>query len=130
MIHADRLAGELEGLDWPEGTVSMQRAWIGRSEGAQIEFGLAGPPVETAEAELRVFTTRPDTLMGATYAGIAPEHPLAAALAAGDSAEAAAVAEDVQAAAFKSDMDRTVGDCAAPQGRKPRLEESRGGRGR
>jgi len=108
---ADRLADELDGLEWPEGTIAMQRAWIGRSEGARISFALTGGPVEATDgpiADITVFTTRPDTLMGATYVVVAPEHPLATELAAGSSAEAAAVAEYVQAAARKSDMDRTV----------------------
>ncbi len=68
--YADRLLNDLEGLDWPASTLAMQRNWIGRSEGANIRFPLA------AEAgSLKVYTTRPDTLHGATYMVIAPEHP-------------------------------------------------------
>ena len=70
--YADRLLTDLDGLDWPESTLAMQRNWIGRSEGAEIDFALDG----IAE-KLRVFTTRPDTIYGATYMVIAPEHPLA-----------------------------------------------------
>ncbi|MFZ4573921.1 MAG: leucine--tRNA ligase [Phycisphaerales bacterium] len=69
--YADRLARQLKELDWPESTKQMQEEWIGRSEGAEIEF-----PVESLGINLRVFTTRPDTLFGATYMVVAPEHPL------------------------------------------------------
>ncbi len=70
--YADRLIEDLEGLDWPEPIKKMQRDWIGRSEGAHVRF-----PVSTnEELEIEVFTTRPDTLFGATYMVLAPEHPL------------------------------------------------------
>jgi leucyl-tRNA synthetase len=69
--YADRLLDDLEGLDWPESVKAMQRNWIGRSEGAEIRF-----PHATVDAELTVFTTRPDTLLGATYCVVAPEHAL------------------------------------------------------
>ena len=68
--YADKLLDGLGELDWPESTKEMQRNWIGRSEGAQIDFSIE----ESSEA-IRVFTTRPDTLFGATYIVIAPEHP-------------------------------------------------------
>ena len=58
--------------------MTMQKSWIGRSEGAEISFAIRGAP-KGCDAELKVFTTRPDTLMGATYVVIAPEHPLATA---------------------------------------------------
>ena len=80
--YADRLLADLEPLDWPEPIKTMQRNWIGRSDGAMISFPVAG----TAAAEpavITVFTTRPDTLPGATYLVLAPEHPLADSLAAG-----------------------------------------------
>jgi leucyl-tRNA synthetase len=70
--YAERLLGDLEGLDWPPHVLEIQRNWVGRSEGAEIDFevaGLEGQP-------LTVFTTRPDTLYGATYMVLAPEHPL------------------------------------------------------
>lgn len=70
--YADRLIEQLDGLDWPSSTKAMQREWIGRSEGAEVEFALDTPGTPT----LRVFTTRPDTLFGATYMVVAPEHPL------------------------------------------------------
>lgn len=70
--YAQRLIDELEDLDWPEGIKMLQRNWIGRSEGARVAFPLA----PTHDAEIEVFTTRPDTLFGATYMVLAPEHPL------------------------------------------------------
>ncbi|MFQ5502771.1 MAG: class I tRNA ligase family protein, partial [Phycisphaerae bacterium] len=69
--YADRLANDLEPLDWPESVKRMQREWIGRSEGAQVRFDIVG-----FEESIFVFTTRPDTLFGATYMVLAPEHPL------------------------------------------------------
>ncbi|WP_082362270.1 leucine--tRNA ligase [Chondromyces crocatus] len=71
--YADRLASDLEHVDWPSGTLAMQRAWIGRSEGATISFTVDG----YSGGALEVFTTRPDTLMGVTYVVLAPEHPIA-----------------------------------------------------
>lgn len=68
--YADRLLEDLEAVDWPEGIKAMQRNWIGRSEGAEITFEIDG-----AGKSFTVFTTRPDTLYGATYAVLAPEHP-------------------------------------------------------
>ena len=71
--YADELLAELDALDgWPEQVRTMQRNWIGRSEGVEVHF-----QVEGREAPLKVFTTRPDTLMGVTYVAVAPEHPLA-----------------------------------------------------
>jgi leucyl-tRNA synthetase len=69
--YADRLLDDLEALDWPESVKAMQRNWIGRSEGAEIRF-----PLASGSGELIVFTTRPDTLFGATYCVVAPEHAL------------------------------------------------------
>jgi leucyl-tRNA synthetase len=73
--YADRLLDDLEDLDWPESVKAMQRNWIGRSEGAEITF-----PVVGDSNSLTVFTTRPDTLFGATYCVLAPEHPLVSSI--------------------------------------------------
>jgi leucyl-tRNA synthetase len=69
--YADRLLADLEKLNWSEGMKEMQRDWIGRSEGAEVDFAVAG-----SDTAIRVFTTRPDTLFGATFIVLAPEHPL------------------------------------------------------
>lgn len=74
--YAERLLKDLDGLDWPSSTRTMQAEWIGRSEGAHIDFDLADAPVAHSGLPLRVFTTRPDTLFGATFMVVAPEHPL------------------------------------------------------
>jgi leucyl-tRNA synthetase len=98
--YADRLAQDLEPLDWPE-TKLKQRDWIGRSEGAEVNFA-----VEGSGETLTVYTTRPDTLFGATYMVIAPDHPLTLKLCADDKrAEVTAYAEQ---AARKSDLERTA----------------------
>ncbi|HEY0185893.1 MAG TPA: leucine--tRNA ligase [Cellulomonas sp.] len=76
--YADRLADDLSLIDWPEKVTAMQRNWIGRSEGAHVHF-----EVTDADEPLTVFTTRPDTLFGATYVVLAPEHPLVDAILAG-----------------------------------------------
>ncbi len=87
--YAQELLDELDGLDgWPEAVKTMQRNWIGRSEGLEIDFG-----VEGSDETLRVFTTRPDTLMGVTYMAVAAEHPLATRAAAGNPELAAFIAE-------------------------------------
>ncbi len=69
--YADRLLKDLDGLEWSDGMKEMQRDWIGRSEGAEVEFG-----IKDSESKIRIFTTRPDTLFGATFLVLAPEHPL------------------------------------------------------
>jgi len=75
--YADRLLNDLDRIDWSEGLKEMQRDWIGRSEGAEVDF-----PVQGTGDVIRVFTTRPDTLFGATFMVLAPEHPLVAKLTA------------------------------------------------
>ena len=97
--YADRLDADLEGLDWPD-TKAKQRHWIGRSEGAEVDFA-----VEGAADPIVVFTTRVDTLAGATYVVVAPEHPLVGKLA--SRAQAEAVRAYVETARHKSDLDRT-----------------------
>ncbi len=98
--YADRLAGDLQQLDWPD-TKLKQINWIGRSEGAEIDFRVDGK-----DETLRVFTTRPDTLYGATYMVIAPEHPAVKRITTPDNR--AAVEAYVASAITKSDMDRTA----------------------
>ena len=97
--YADRLLDGLEGLDWPDSTKAMQRNWIGRSTGGNVTFTL-----ETGDP-LTVYTTRPDTLFGATYMVLAPEHPLVASLTKPDQKEA--VDAYIKTAASKSDLLRT-----------------------
>jgi len=74
--YADRLADDLDLIDWPEKVVAMQRNWIGRSEGALVRFVVPGTAGGPAGTEIEVFTTRPDTLFGATFLVVSPEHPL------------------------------------------------------
>jgi leucyl-tRNA synthetase len=100
--YADRLLDDLSLVDWPEGTLTAQRNWIGRSEGAEIKFAVDGH----AGAEIAVFTTRPDTLMGVTYVVLAPEHPLVAKITTAENK--AAVDEYVARSARRSDRDRTA----------------------
>ncbi len=98
--YADRLLEDLEELDWPESLKDMQRNWIGRSEGAQITFDIA----QTDES-FTVFTTRPDTLYGATYAVLAPEHPLVEKITTPEQKEKVeAYLKEIQS---KSDLERT-----------------------
>ncbi|MBT3419236.1 MAG: leucine--tRNA ligase [Candidatus Magasanikbacteria bacterium] len=101
--YADRLLEGLEELDWEDSIKDMQRHWIGRSEGAEVQFGIIDVP-----EPLTVFTTRPDTLFGATYMVVAPEHPMIHALE-----ERIENIDDVkayvQASSSKTDLDRQVG---------------------
>src|ERR1035438_236067 len=69
--YAEKLLADLDTIDWTDSLKEMQRNWIGRSEGAEVDFEVAG-----SSEKIRVFTTRPDTLFGATYMVLAPEHPL------------------------------------------------------
>ena len=98
--YADRLLADLETLDWPESLKEMQRNWIGRSEGAEVHF-----PVANWEDTITVFTTRPDTLFGATYMVLSPEHPLVDKLTTPEQREA--VAAYKAEVANKSDLERT-----------------------
>ncbi len=99
--YADKLLAGLERLNWPESTKKLQTNWIGRSEGAEVKFALR----DFSGEELVVFTTRPDTLFGATYMVVAPEHPLLAKIT--TPAQKAAVTAYQDQARSKSDMDRT-----------------------
>ena len=97
--YAERLLADLDGLDWPESIKDLQRNWIGRSEGAEVDFAIVGSP-----RALRIFTTRPDTMFGATYMVVSPEHPWVQELC--TDAQRAPVAAYCEAAARKSDRDR------------------------
>ena len=97
--YAERLLDDLALVDWPTSTLEMQKNWIGRSTGADVDFALEG-----MKGKLRIFTTRPDTLFGATYMVLAPEHPLVAALTKPE--RRAAVEAYQEATAHKSDLQR------------------------
>ena len=127
--YADRLERDLEGLDWHEGIKALQRNWIGRSTGAEVDFYIGqlapgdspgakldfdnwkasrlakGFPAKPEDAVLRIYTTRPDTLFGATYMVIAPEHPFVERLTTPENATAVEAYRKL--AAVKSDLDRT-----------------------
>ena len=111
--YADRLIGELDGLDWPDSIKLLQRNWIGRSEGAEVAFDIAGrggspePPgrLGSTAPTIRVFTTRPDTIYGATYMVLAPEHPLVDQITTDE--HRARVAQYREQVGSKSDLERT-----------------------
>jgi leucyl-tRNA synthetase len=98
--YAQRLLDDLDEVDWPESVKEMQRNWIGRSRGAEVVFAIDGH-----DATFEVFTTRPDTLFGATYCVLAPEHPLVEQVTSDD--QRRAVQAYVADATNKSDLDRT-----------------------
>ncbi|GAB1376118.1 MULTISPECIES: leucine--tRNA ligase [Lactococcus] len=98
--YAERLLNDLEDLDWPESIKEMQRNWIGKSVGADINF-----KVEGSDEEFTVFTTRPETLFGSTFAVLAPEHPLVEKITTGEQADA--VEDYKHQASLKSDLART-----------------------
>ncbi len=97
--YAERLLRDLDKLDWPEGTKELQRNWIGRSEGLQARFKIAGHV-----DELEIFTTRPDTIFGATFMVLAPEHPLVSKIT--TAAQKSAVSAYVAEASRKSEIAR------------------------
>ncbi|MCZ6507296.1 MAG: leucine--tRNA ligase [Acidobacteria bacterium] len=99
-VYAERLLADLDPLDWPEHVKEMQRNWIGRSEGAEIVFAIAG-----GDHSFDVFTTRPDTLFGCTYCVLSPEHPLVALIT--TEAQQREVEAYVAEAAHKTDLQRT-----------------------
>ena len=98
--YAERLLNDLEEVDWPESIKDMQRNWIGKSIGANVTF-----KIKDTDKDFTVFTTRPDTLFGATYAVLAPEHDLVDSITSPDQAEA--VADYKRQASLKSDLART-----------------------
>ncbi|WP_062233665.1 leucine--tRNA ligase [Fictibacillus sp. FJAT-27399] len=98
--YADRLLEDLEELDWPESLKEMQRNWIGRSEGAEVHFGIDGH-----DKQVTVFTTRPDTLFGATYLVLAPEHSYVNEITTEEQSEA--VEQYKNDVVTKSDLERT-----------------------
>ncbi len=99
--YAERLLEDAGELDWPSSTLDQQRNWIGRSDGAEIDF-----PLARGAGRLRVFTTRPDTIFGATYMVLAPEHPLVDQLTL--PAQRSAVGEYREVARRKSERDRDI----------------------
>lgn len=98
--YADRLVDDLEDLDWPEAIKEQQRNWIGRSKGAAVFFDVAN-----TDDKIEVYTTRPDTLFGASYMVLAPEHPLVDQIVSAEQAQA--VADYRASIAAKSDLERT-----------------------
>lgn len=120
--YAERLLADIDGVDWPEPIKIMQRNWIGKSTGAEVDFPVAsndvdaveffegrkaeGFPAEPGENVIRVYTTRPDTLYGATYMVLAPEHELVEAIS--TDAQRQQVREYVKTAAQKSELERTA----------------------
>ncbi|MBC7754355.1 MAG: leucine--tRNA ligase [Moraxellaceae bacterium] len=97
--YAERLLNDLDGLDWPERTKEAQRNWIGKSEGAIVHFKVKG-----LDDLLEIFTTRPDTIFGATFMVIAPEHPLVQKIT--TPAQAVKISEYIEATTKKSEVDR------------------------
>ena len=99
-LYAERLLTGIDNLDWPEGIKDMQRNWIGRSTGAEVDFKIDG-----LDQKLTIFTTRPDTLFGATYMVLAPEHTLTGIITTAEYKNS--VNEYIKATSLKSDLDRT-----------------------
>jgi len=97
--YADRLIADLDKVDWPESSVTKQRNWIGRSEGAQIKF-----EIRNSKSEVEVFTTRPDTLFGVTFMVLAPENPLVGEITTKEQYDK--VEAYIKATSAKSDLDR------------------------
>ncbi|WP_308464417.1 leucine--tRNA ligase [Ferrimicrobium sp.] len=108
--YADELLAGLDELEWPQRVKTMQRNWIGRSVGAEISFEVEG----IDEYRLKVFTTRPDTIFGATFAVVAPEHPDVARLTTPD--HKAEVATFIEEVATRSELERMAGEDASKRG--------------
>lgn len=98
--YADRLSNDLEGLDWPQSTIELQRNWIGKSEGTEVVF-----KIKDSDKSFKVFTTRADTLFGCSYCCLAPEHPLVKELVTDEYKKE--VEDYVEKVSHKSDLDRT-----------------------
>ncbi|HEX5262641.1 MAG TPA: leucine--tRNA ligase, partial [Phenylobacterium sp.] len=104
--YADQLTDDLATLDrWPEKVRVMQENWIGRSKGLKFAFDFVGGPPQGFDTGLEVYTTRPDTLYGASFVGIAPDHPLAEQIAAADPKAAAFIAECKKGGASQAEID-------------------------
>ena len=103
--YADRLDGDLEGLDWPESVKTMQHNWIGKSTGAEVTFTVADKDGKPTDNKLVVYTTRCDTLFGATYMVVSPEHKIIPEITTAEQKEA--VLKYQEEAAKKSDLERT-----------------------
>lgn len=103
--YADRLLDDLDDLDWPESVKEMQRNWIGRSEGAEMDFCVLDSDGQERDIKITVYTTRPDTIFGATYLVVAPEHPLLSSLV--STTQSQNVEEYKNLASRKSDLERT-----------------------
>ncbi|XP_022132708.1 leucine--tRNA ligase, chloroplastic/mitochondrial isoform X2 [Momordica charantia] len=103
--YADRLLDDLDDLDWPESIKDMQRNWIGRSEGAEIEFCVIDSSGKDSDLKITVYTTRPDTIFGATYLVVAPEYSLLSSMV--SPTESKKVEEYRDLASRKSDLERT-----------------------
>ena len=118
--YAEQLLDDLEGLDWPEQVKTMQRNWIGKSRGMTVRFAVAPDSQTGLDGDyarfLQVYTTRPDTLMGATYVAVAAEHPLAAAAAADKPELQAFIAECKAGSVAEADM-ATMEKRGVPTGR-------------
>jgi len=105
--YAERLINDLDTVDWPERIVVMQRNWIGKSEGAEVDFKVDAAPAQPGPlVSIRVFTTRPDTLWGATFMVLSPEHPLVAQIT--TTAQRTEVAAYVAQAKTETDEQRTA----------------------
>ena len=103
--YAEKLLADLDTIDWSDSLKEMQRNWIGKSEGAEVDFQIAHCPLPIADTKIRVFTTRPDTLFGATYMVLSPEHKLVPQIT--TAAQKEAVEAYKNFAATKSDLERT-----------------------
>lgn len=101
--YAEELLKDIDSLDWPEGVKQAQKNWIGRSEGAEIEFAVDVETTDT-DTKIKVFTTRPDTIFGVTFMALAPEHPLALQIS--DPNTKATVEEYIKKSLTKTDIER------------------------